>query len=96
MMVLITYDVDTTSVSGKRRLRRVAKECVNYGRRVQNSVFECLLTEAQFVLLRSKLESIIDEKIDSVRFYFLGNNWNNRIEYIGKNTTFAIDSELII
>lgn len=96
MMILITYDVDTTSVSGKRRLRRVAKECVNYGRRVQNSVFECLLTDAQFVLLRSKLESIIDEKIDSVRFYFLGNNWNNRIEYIGKNTTFAIDSELII
>lgn len=96
MMILITYDVDTTSASGKRRLRRVAKECVNYGRRVQNSVFECLLTDAQFVLLRSKLESIIDEKIDSVRFYFLGNNWNNRIEYIGKNTTFAIDSELII
>ena len=96
MMVLITYDVDTTSLAGKRRLRRVAKECVNYGRRVQNSVFECLLTEAQFVSLRSKLESIIDAKIDSVRFYFLGNNWNNRIEYIGKNTTFAIDSELII
>lgn len=96
MMVLITYDVDTTSVFGKRRLRKVAKECVNYGRRVQNSVFECLLTEAQFVLLRSKLESIIDNKIDSIRFYFLGKNWNNRIEYIGKNTTFAIDSELII
>ena len=67
-MVLITYDVDTTSVFGKRRLRKVAKECVNYGRRVQNSVFECLLTEAQFVLLRSKLESIIDNKIDSIRF----------------------------
>ena len=96
MMVLITYDVDTTSVFGKRRLRKVAKECVNYGRRVQNSVFECLLTEAQFVLLRSKLESIIDNKIDSIRFYFLGKNWNNRIEYMGKNTTFAIDSELII
>lgn len=96
MMVLITYDVDTTSVSGKRRLRKVAKECVNYGRRVQNSVFECLLTEAQFVLLRSKLESLIEETYDSVRFYFLGNNWNNRIEYIGKNTTFAIDSELIV
>ena len=96
MMVLITYDVDTSSASGKRRLRRVAKECVNYGRRVQNSVFECLLTEAQLVLLRSKLESIIEKEIDSVRFYFLGNNWNNRIEYIGKNTTFAIDSELII
>lgn len=96
MMVLITYDVDTTSVSGKRRLRKVAKECVNYGRRVQNSVFECLLTEAQFVLLRSKLESLIEETYDSVRFYFLGNNWNNRIECIGKNTTFAIDSELIV
>ena len=96
MMVLITYDVDTSSAAGKRRLRRVAKECVNYGRRVQNSVFECLLTEAQLVLLRSKLESIIEHEIDSVRFYFLGNNWNNRIEYIGKNTTFAIDSELII
>lgn len=96
MMVLITYDVDTASATGKRRLRRVAKECVNYGRRVQNSVFECLLTEAQFVLLRSKLESVIDDQIDSVRFYFLGKNWNNRIEYIGKNTTFAIDSELII
>ena len=96
MMILITYDVDTTSVSGKRRLRKVAKECVNYGRRVQNSVFECLLTEAQFVLLRSKLETIIEESIDSVRFYFLGNKWNNRIEFIGKNTRFAIDSELII
>ena len=96
MMVLISYDVDTTSVSGKRRLRKVAKECVNYGPRVQNSVFECLLTEAQFVLLRSKLESLIEETSDSVRFYFLGNNWNNRIEYIGKNTTFAIDAELII
>lgn len=96
MMVLITYDVDTTSLSGKRRLRRVAKECVNYGRRVQNSVFECLLTEAQVVLLRSKLEAVIDDENDSVRFYFLGDNWNKRIEYIGKNTTFAIDSELIV
>ena len=96
MMVLITYDVDTTSLSGKRRLRRVAKECVNYGRRVQNSVFECLLTEAQVVLLRSKLEAVIDDENDSVRFYFLGDNWNKRIEYIGKNTTFAIDYELIV
>lgn len=96
MMVLITYDVDTTSMAGKKRLRKVAKECVNYGRRVQNSVFECLLTEAQFCLLKSKIESIINEDLDSIRFYFLGNNWNKRIEYIGKITTFAIDSELII
>lgn len=96
MMVLITYDVDTTSSFGKKRLRKVAKECVNYGRRVQNSVFECLLSEAQFCLLKSKIETIISEEEDSVRFYFLGNNWNKRIESIGKTTTFAIDSELII
>lgn len=96
MMVLITYDVDTTSSSGKKRLRMVAKECVNYGRRVQNSVFECLLTEAQFALLKSKIKSAINDELDSVRFYFLGNNWNRRIESIGKSTTFAIDSELII
>lgn len=96
MMVLITYDVDTMSESGSKRLRKVAKECVNHGRRVQNSVFECLLTEAQFVILKSKLVNIIDAELDSIRFYFLGNNWNNRIESIGKITTFAIDSELII
>ena len=96
MMVLITYDVDTTSLAGKKRLRKVAKECVNYGRRVQNSVFECLLTEAQFCLLKNKIASLIAYEMDSIRFYFLGNNWNKRIEYIGKNTTFAIDSELII
>lgn len=96
MMILITYDVDTTSEAGKKRLRKVAKECVNYGRRVQNSVFECLLTEAQFCVLKNKIESIIDKELDSVRFYFLGNNWNKRIESVGKMTTFAIDAELII
>ena len=96
MMVLITYDVDTSSSLGKKRLRKVAKECVNYGRRVQNSVFECLLTESQFCLLKSQIESTIDYELDSVRFYFLGSNWNKRIESIGKNTTFAIDKELII
>jgi len=96
MMVLIAYDVDTTSSLGKKRLRKVAKECVNYGRRVQNSVFECLLSEAQFCLLRSKIKNIINEAEDSVRFYFLGNNWNKRIECIGKTTTFTIDAELII
>ena len=96
MMVLITYDVDTTSMAGKKRLRKFAKECVNYGRRVQNSVFECLLTEAQFCLLKNRIASLIDDELDSIRFYFLGNNWNKRIEYIGKITTFAIDSELII
>ena len=96
MMVLITYDVETTTPAGKKRLRKVAKECVNYGRRVQNSVFECLLTESQFCILKSNIESIIDYDMDSIRFYFLGKNWNRRIESIEKNTTFAIDSELII
>ena len=96
MMVLITYDVETATSAGKKRLRKVAKECVNYGRRVQNSVFECLLTEAQFYQLKSLLESVIDKKNDSIRFYHLGNNWNRRIDCIGKITTFAIDEELIV
>ena len=95
-MVLITYDVETVTSSGARRLRRVAKECQNYGQRVQNSVFECVLTEAQFAVLRNKILSIIDDEKDSVRYYFLGNNWNNRVEYIGRKTSFDVTSELII
>ena len=96
MMILVTYDVDTTSRAGEKRLRNVAKECVNYGQRVQNSVFECLLTEAQFVVLRNILIGIIDNKTDSIRFYFLGNNWQRRVEYIGKKTSFDMTEELII
>lgn len=96
MLVLVTYDVDTTSKKGERRLRKVAKECVNYGQRVQNSVFECLLTEAQFVILRNTLKCIIDGKTDSIRFYFLGKNWQRRVEYIGKKTSFDMTDELII
>jgi len=96
MMVLITYDVETVNLAGARRLRRVAKECQNYGQRVQNSVFECVLTEAQFALLRNKITSIIDEEKDSVRFYFLGKNWNNRVEFVGKKTSYDVTSELII
>ena len=95
-MVLITYDVETVTLAGARRLRRMAKECQNYGQRVQNSVFECVLTEAQFALLRNKITSIIDEEKDSVRFYFLGKNWNNRVEFIGKKTSYDVTSELII
>lgn len=96
MLVLITYDVETVTLAGARRLRRMAKECQNYGQRVQNSVFECVLTEAQFALLRNKITSIIDEEKDSVRFYFLGKNWNNRVEFIGKKTSYDVTSELII
>lgn len=96
MMVLITYDVETASETGKKRLRKVAKECINYGQRVQNSVFECVLSETQFILLKSKLKTIIDHELDSIRFYFLGNNWQRRIETIGKVTSFDISSDLII
>ena len=96
MMVLITYDVDTISESGKKRLRNVAKSCRDYGQRVQNSVFECVLSEVQFLLLKAKLESIIDLELDSIRFYFLGNNWKKRVIYLGRKTSFDISGELII
>ena len=96
MMVLITYDVDTISETGAKRLRKVAKVCQDYGQRVQNSVFECRLTEAQFVLVKNKIENIINTELDNVRFYFLGNNWPNRIEMIGKKNGVDLDRELII
>lgn len=96
MLVLITYDVDTISRTGEKRLRRVSKECVNFGQRVQNSVFECLLTEAQLVGLKAKLLSIIDKSSDSIRFYYLGNNWQRKIETIGKQTSFDPTEDLII
>ena len=95
-MVLITYDVDTISETGAKRLRKVAKACQDYGQRVQNSVFECRLTEAQFVLLRNKIENIINIELDNVRFYFLGNNWNNKIETLGKVSIKDLDGELLL
>ena len=94
-MVLITYDVDAISETGAKRLRKVAKACQDYGQRVQNSVFECRLTEAQFVLLRNKIENIINMELDNVRFYFLGNNWNNKIETLGKVSIMDLDGDLI-
>ncbi|SHH66364.1 CRISPR-associated protein, Cas2 family [Clostridium collagenovorans DSM 3089] len=97
MMVLVTYDVNTESEGGKRRLRKVAKECINYGQRVQNSVFECLVDPAQFVALRNSLEHIINEEKDSLRFYILGSNWERRLETVGKNNTYhPIDDVIII
>lgn len=88
MMVLVTYDVNTESEGGKTRLRKVAKVCVDYGQRVQNSVFECMLTPAQFVNLKSSLSKIIDDERDSLRFYLLGKNWERRIEQMGKNDVY--------
>ena len=80
MLVLITYDVNTETPEGKARLRKVAKQCVNYGRRVQNSVFECILDSAQCVKLKCELEELVDKQTDSLRFYYLGNNYKtNRL-----------------
>lgn len=95
-MVLITYDVSVTTDSGKRRLRRVAKQCVNYGQRVQNSVFECLLDPAQFAELKHRLESIIDQETDSVRYYFLGKNWQPRVEHVGAKSGYDPEGILMI
>lgn len=96
MYVLITYDVETASPEGQRRLRQVARECTNYGQRVQNSVFECSISPAQFTELRLRLLSIIDKKKDSIRFYFLGNNYSKRVEYIGLITSYNVEDELIV
>lgn len=96
MLVLITYDVNTKTKDGEKRLRKVAKECVNYGQRVQNSVFECLITEAQFLGLRATLEAIIINTTDSIRFYFLGNNWQHKIEIIGKPTSYDPTEVLVV
>lgn len=83
MLVLITYDVNTEDVAGRRRLRLIAKQCVNYGQRVQNSVFECLLDAAQAQLLKHKLCNIMDKQKDSLRFYYLGNNYETKTEHFG-------------
>ena len=96
MMVLITYDVETITPSGRKRLRQIAKQCVNFGQRVQNSVFECLIDPATFTELRFKLESIIDPEADSLRYYFLGNNFRNRIEHVGHKESYDPEGTLII
>lgn len=95
-MILITYDVETITPAGKKRLRQVAKQCVNFGQRVQNSVFECLLDPAQFSELKHRLESIIDKDKDSLRYYHLGNNWKNRIDHFGAKETYDPEGTIII
>lgn len=96
MYILITYDVDTVSETGQKRLRLVAKACKDYGQRVQNSVFECEVTEAQFTLLKSKIESIIDTKLDSIRFYFLKRSDQRRVMFLGRVTSYDMNEALII
>ena len=96
MLVLITYDVNTETSQGKTRLRKVAKQCENYGRRVQNSVFECILDQAQCVLLKSILTDMIEETRDSLRFYYLGNKYQTKVEHVGVERGIAVDQPLIL
>lgn len=96
MLMLITYDVDTTNSAGRRRLRQVAKICVNYGQRVQNSVFECDADAAEMKLIQSKLLKVIDTGKDSLRFYNLGNNYSRRIEHFGVKPGYDPEDTLIV
>ena len=95
LLVLITYDVNTETAAGKKRLRQVAKQCVNYGRRVQNSVFECILDNAQCIMLKSMLTDIIDEETDSLRFYYLGNKYQTKVDHVGVERGISADQPLI-
>ena len=96
MMVLVSYDVMVTSEGGKRRLRKVAKACTNYGQRVQFSVFECVVDPAQWVKLKNTLEGIIDMETDSVRYYYLGSNWKPKVEHVGAKPALDLDEPLIV
>jgi len=96
MLVLVTYDVNTETPEGRRRLRRVAKACVNCGQRVQFSVFECLLDPAQWAAMRARLIDEIDEELDSLRFYFLGSNWKQRVEHVGAKPAYDPEGPLIV
>lgn len=96
MLVLITYDVSTETPQGKKRLRQVAKLCVNWGQRVQNSVFECLVDPCQFAKLKNNLEKLINPKTDSLRYYYLGKNWEHRVEHFGAKAGYNPEGILIV
>lgn len=96
MMVLICYDVNTATASGRKRLRKVAKECQNHAQRVQNSVFEADLDYSSFMKLKDRLEKLINKEVDSLRFYYLGNNWKRRVEHIGAKETYDPEGVIII
>lgn len=95
MMVLITYDVNTETDAGKKRLRKVAKACQNYGQRVQNSVFECLIDPARLRQLQATLENLIDKDKDSLRYYFLGDEWRGRVVHVGAKVPYDPEGTLI-
>jgi len=96
LLVLVTYDVNTQTAEGRRRLRRVAKACSNRGQRVQNSVFECLVDPGQWTALRSRLTDEIDPELDSLRFYFLGSNWRRRVDHVGAKPSYDPEGPLVI
>jgi CRISPR-associated protein Cas2 len=96
MMVIVAYDVNTESEDGRKRLRRVAKVCTNYGQRVQNSVFECLVDAAQWTKMRAQLVREINDARDSLRFYFLGNNWKGRVEHVGAKPSYDPEGPLVL
>lgn len=96
MMVLVSYDVATVTPHGRRRLRRVARACLDFGQRVQESVFECLVEPDQWVRLRQRLVQEFDPKEDSLRFYFLGSNWKNRVEHMGAKPAVDPQGPLIV
>jgi len=95
MMVLITYDVNTETPAGRVRLRKVAKVCLNYGQRVQNSVFECLIDTARLKQLQANLEQIIEPKTDSLRYYYLGDEWKNKVEHVGAKPSLDLTGTLV-
>jgi CRISPR-associated protein Cas2 len=96
MLVLVTYDVNTENDGGKTRLRKVAKKCVDYGQRVQNSVFECILDAAQCKILKAELLELIDMNKDSLRFYYLGNHYDKKIEHYGAKSTVEQEGVLLL
>lgn len=96
MLVLITYDVNTETPAGRKRLRKVAKQCVNVGQRVQNSVFECVMDAAKCREVRHALEQIIDRDKDSLRFYYLGNNYQGKVDHIGAKPSFDVEGTLMV
>lgn len=95
MMMLVSYDVSTRDSAGERRLRQIAKACRDYGQRVQYSVFEIELEPAQWTLLKHKLSELIDPRCDSLRFYYLGKNWQRRVEHIGAKAALDFNGPLI-
>lgn len=96
MLMLITYDVATSDSAGRRRLRRVARACQDFGQRVQYSVFECQVDPAQWTMLRARLMDEIDESTDSLRFYRLGANWRSRVEHLGSKPSYDPDGPLVL